>query len=63
MVPYIGVVFILPALLTGGFSYFRARRRNGPKRKRKAYMHRGELVLSIQLVLWWLLYLIPEIGI
>lgn len=65
MVPYIGVVFILPALLTGGFSYFRARRRNLAEEERQAHICIGAsfLVLSIQLVLWWLLYLIPEIGI
>ena len=42
MVPYIGVVFILPALLTGGFSYFRAAAQPG-RRGSATYMHRGEL--------------------
>lgn len=65
MVPYIGIVFILPALLTGGFSYFRARRRDLAEEERQAVICVGVslVVLSIQLVLWWLLYLIPEIGI
>lgn len=65
MVPYIGIVFILPALFTGGFSYFRARRRNLAEEERQAVICIGVslVVLSIQLVLWWLLYLIPEIGI
>lgn len=65
MVPYIGIVFIPPALLTGGFSYFRARRRNLAEEERQALICIGVsfVVLSIQLVLWWLLYLIPEIGI
>ena len=65
MVPYIGIVFILPALLTGGFSYFRARRRDLAEEERQAVICIGVslVVLSIQVVLWWLLYLIPEIGI
>ena len=65
MVPYIGVVFILPAFLTGGFSYFRASGHDKTEEQRQAMICIGTsfLVLSIQLVLWWLLYLIPELGI
>ena len=62
MVPYLGVLFIPPALLMSGYLLVRAER---PDEARNAMLciTVGSIILVVQLILWWLLYLIPEIGI
>lgn len=64
MVPYLGVLFIPLALAFGGFGYFHAQRNNlqGQRRVSIVSISVTMLLLVIQLLLWWLLYLIPELG-
>lgn len=64
LVPYIGILFCPLALLTGGVGAFNA--------YRKPFLGGGKtsfysiafsvLILAVQLLLWWLLYVIPELG-
>ena len=64
LVPYLGILFCPFALLTGGFGIFTA--------YRKPYLGGGKtsvysivlslIILSLQILLWWLLYIIPELG-
>jgi len=65
MVPYLGILFVPLALVTGSYSYLRSQRDEHGKEKSRALIAMGVsiIVLVVQLLLWWLLYLIPEIGI
>ena len=64
LVPYLGILFCPLALLTGGVGVINA--------YRKPYLGGGKtsfysiaftfLILAVQLLLWWLLYIIPELG-
>ncbi len=64
MVPYIGIVFIPLAFLTGGIGYLAAQRRPqiGGGRLAVASVGLSFAVLVVQIFLWWLLYIIPEIA-
>ena len=65
MVPYLGILFIAPALLLSGLAFLRAQQNEERSEVRNAMIAAtvSVLLLAVQLVLWWLLYLIPEIGI
>lgn len=65
MVPYLGILFIPLALAFGGFGYlaFRQRPHIGGERSSLICIGSSLVLLAIQLVLWWLLYLIPELAI
>ena len=65
MVPYLGILFIPIAIAVGGFGYVASRRTPDGSGGRMALISVGVSVvlLGIQIVFWWLLYLIPEIGI
>lgn len=64
LVPYLGILFCPFALLTGGFGILTA--------YRKPYLGGGKtsvysialsvIIFAIQILLWWLLYIIPELG-
>lgn len=64
LVPYIGILFCPIALLTGGVGALTA--------YRKPFLGGGKtsfysialslIILAVQLILWWLLYIIPELG-
>ena len=61
MVPYLGVLFILPAfaaIIYGSLSPVVNRQRNLSMMTAAAIF-----ILAAQIILWWLLYLIPKIGI
>ena len=64
MVPYIGVLFIPLAFVTGGIGYLAAQRRpqNGGGRLAIACVGLSFAILAVQIFLWWLLYIIPEIA-
>jgi hypothetical protein len=64
MVPYLGILFIPFAFLVGGFGYIVSYKRPqlGGRRLAVACIGLSVLVLAVQIVLWWLLYIIPEIG-
>ena len=65
MMPYLGILFIPLALVLGGFGYvaFRQRPHIGGERSSLICVGASLVLLAIQIVLWWLLYLIPELGI
>jgi hypothetical protein len=64
LVPYLGILFCPLALLTGGVGIVNA--------YRKPYLGGGKtsvysvaltfLILAAQILLWWLLYIVPELG-
>ena len=63
LVPYLGILFCPGALLFGGVGLVRAWRAPGAGRSARASalgLALGLLVLCAQLVLWWLLYKVPE---
>lgn len=62
LVPYLGILFCPGALLFGGVGLVRAWRSPRPGRARSAALAiaLGLLVLSAQLLLWWVLYKVPE---
>lgn len=64
MVPYLGLLFVPPALVMSGYFVFDAQRKRQRIEMRDALgcMAAGFTLLAAQLVLWWLLYLIPKIG-
>lgn len=65
MVPYLGILFIPFAFLAGGYGYFAARRRPHLGGGRLALICVGLsfVILAVQIFLWWLLYIIPELGV
>jgi hypothetical protein len=65
MVPYLGILFVPFAIGVGAVGYAVTRGAGEPVRDRKALLAIGVslVILMVQIVLWWLLYLIPEIGI
>lgn len=64
LVPYVGIIFVPAAIAIGGFGYFNARRTREFEVARAALNAAGAsiAVLSVQVMLWWLLYFVPEIG-
>lgn len=65
MVPYLGVLFVPFAIALGGLGYLKDRRCPGSSATPAtlAPVALSMVLLAIQVLLWWLLYLIPEIGI
>lgn len=64
LVPYLGILFCPGALLFGGVGLVRALRApgGGPAAARASALSiaLGLLVLCVQLLLWWILYKVPE---
>ena len=62
LVPYLGILFCPGALLVGGFGLLRARRapQTGARREFALSFALGLLILCAQLLLWWILYKVPE---
>ncbi len=64
LVPYLGIVFIPPALAISGFGYLRSERKHTDDRHRFIFSAALSLaVLAVQIFLWWLLYFIPKLGV
>jgi len=65
MVPYLGILFVPFAFASGGLGYVSAQRQLDAEGMRLARLCIGLsfVVLILQIFLWWLLYIIPEIGI
>ena len=65
MVPYLGILFVPLAIAVGGFGYVVSRRTPDAAGGRAALTCIGVtlILLAMQILFWWLLYLIPEIGI
>ena len=63
MVPYLGILFVPLALAASGFGIVRAWNRPAPLRGRLVfYAGLSLLILAVQILFWWLVYLIPKIG-
>lgn len=63
LVPYLGILFCPGALLFGGVGLVRALRAPQGARAARASalgIVLGLLVLCVQLLLWWILYKVPE---
>ena len=62
LVPYLGILFCPGALLFGGLGLVRAWRapRPGHARASALSLALGLIVLCAQLLLWWILYKVPE---
>jgi len=65
LVPYLGIIFIPFTFIIGGFGYFTALRRPQLGGRKLALLSiTGSLVvLVVQIFLWWLLYIIPDLGV
>lgn len=63
MVPYLGILFTPLAICLGAFRFVQTERAAGSARRRVALLSTGLglLILAVQILLWWLLYLIPEL--
>lgn len=64
MVPYLGILFIPFTFVIGGFGYAAAVRHPKIGGKKLALVSIGLsfVVLSVQMLLWWLLYIVPKLG-
>lgn len=64
MVPYLGILFIPFTLVFGSFGVAAVYRNPALGGRRLALVSIGMsfLVLAIQILLWWLLYIIPELN-
>lgn len=64
MVPYLGVLFVPAAIFTGGFAYIASYRKPSPGGRSLAAASIGIsfIILAVQIILWWLLYIIPELA-
>jgi hypothetical protein len=62
LVPYLGILFCPGALVLGGIGLARARRAPhvGGRRASVMSISMGLLLLGVQLLLWWILYKVPE---
>ena len=62
LVPYLGILFCPGAVLMGGVGLLQSLRAPQRGGRRASYMSitLGLLILCVQLVLWWILYKVPE---
>ncbi len=60
MVP---IVFVPFAFVVSGWGYMRAGRSSPDSNRFLFYAGLSSFILAVQLLLWWLLYFIPKIGI
>lgn len=63
-IPYIGVLFTIPAVLLSAAAMARTARSDSPG-SRKLSFRSFVLALALaalQIFLWWLLYIIPQLG-
>ncbi len=64
LVPYLGILFCPFAVLTGGIGFFVSYRKPylGGGRTSIYSVALGFIIFAAQIFLWWLLYIIPELG-
>ena len=64
LVPYLGILFCPGALMMGGIGAFIAHRKPflGGRRTSIYSIALSLIIFAIQILLWWLLYIIPELG-
>jgi len=65
IVPYLGIIFIPFAIVTSALGYYVSSRgpHHGGRRSAVVYMSLSFVILAIQLVLWSLFYLIPQLRV
>jgi hypothetical protein len=63
-VPYLGILFVPLAFFVGGFGYAISYRQPqlGGRRLALVCVGLSFVVLAVQIFLWWLLFIIPELG-
>jgi hypothetical protein len=63
-VPYLGILFVPFTVFIGGFGYITTLRQPhlGGRKLALISIAVSFIVLAVQIFLWWLLYIIPEIG-
>ena len=64
LVPYLGILFCPGAFLMGGIGVFISHRRPylGGGKTSLYSIALSLIIFAIQILLWWLLYIIPELG-
>lgn len=64
LVPYLGVLFCPGAFIMGGIGAYAAYRRPqlGGRRSSLYSLVLSVIIFAAQILLWWLLYYIPELG-
>ncbi len=64
MVPYLGILFVPLTFLIGGYGFIAAHRQPqmGGRKLSLVSFILSFVVLAGQIFLWWLLYIIPELG-
>ncbi len=64
LVPYLGILFCPGAFLMGGIGIFVSHRKPflGGGRTSLYSLVLSVVIFTIQILLWWLLYIIPELG-
>ena len=64
MVPYLGILFVPFAFVVGSFGFLVAQRKPhlGGRRLALVCIGLSFAILVFQIFLWWLLYIIPELG-
>lgn len=64
LVPYLGILFAPGAIVMSGVGAFRARRRwrSGELKSAVLNIVLSLLVCAAQILFWWLLYIVPELG-
>ncbi|HEY0658887.1 MAG TPA: zinc ribbon domain-containing protein [Pyrinomonadaceae bacterium] len=64
LVPYLGILFIPLTFLIGGVGFIVAYRQpqSGGRKLSLVSFILSFVVLAVQIFLWWLLYIIPELG-
>lgn len=64
-VPYLGILFVPFSFVIGGLGWYRSYQspKLGGGRLALVCIGLSFLILAVQIFLWWLLYLIPEIGV
>lgn len=64
LVPYLGILFIPLTFVIGSFGVFVSYRKPylGGRRLSLASIGLSFVVLVVQIFLWWLLYIIPDLG-
>ncbi len=62
LVPYLGILFCPGAVLMGGVGLVRSWRvpQLGGRRASYAGVIFGVMILSVQILLWWILYKVPQ---
>ena len=63
-VPYLGILFVPLAFVIGGFGVFVSYQKPylGGRKLSLVSVGLSFVVLAVQIFLWWLLYIIPELG-